>query len=147
MKFSELVRLLEKNGFRLRKEKRSIRYYQKPGHDKLIRVDYHGGKEVPTGTCQVILKAAVIRGKYWMRRLNYSLHIEATEDPNFFSFYSADLEGFTGSGSSIEECVNKAQTAMLEHVELLEREGLPVPATNPDATVTLRNVKRVIPAA
>ena len=36
MKFSELVRLLEKNGFRLLKEKGSIRYYSKTGHDKLI---------------------------------------------------------------------------------------------------------------
>lgn len=34
MKFSEIVRLLEKNGFRLIKEKGSIRYYSKPGHDK-----------------------------------------------------------------------------------------------------------------
>jgi predicted RNA binding protein YcfA (HicA-like mRNA interferase family) len=61
MKFSELVRLLEKHGFRLLKEKGSIRYYAKSGHDKLIRVDYHGSKEVPTGTCRAILKAAKIR--------------------------------------------------------------------------------------
>lgn len=61
MKFSELVRLLEKNGFNLLKEKGSIRYYSKPGHDKLIRVDYHGSKEVPTGTCHAILKAAGIK--------------------------------------------------------------------------------------
>ena len=40
MKFSELVRLLEQNGFRLIKEKGSIRYYQKAGVDRLIRVDY-----------------------------------------------------------------------------------------------------------
>ena len=52
MKFSELVRLLERNGFSLVKEKGSIRYYSKPGHDRLVRVDYHGSKEVPTGTCQ-----------------------------------------------------------------------------------------------
>ncbi|HLL73934.1 MAG TPA: type II toxin-antitoxin system HicA family toxin [Pyrinomonadaceae bacterium] len=58
MKFSELVRLLEKHGFRLVKEKGSIRYYGKPGHDRLVRVDFHGGKEVPTGTCHAILKAA-----------------------------------------------------------------------------------------
>jgi predicted RNA binding protein YcfA (HicA-like mRNA interferase family) len=32
MKFAELVRLLEKNSFRLIKEKGSIRYYAKPGH-------------------------------------------------------------------------------------------------------------------
>jgi predicted RNA binding protein YcfA (HicA-like mRNA interferase family) len=61
MKFSELVRLLEKNGFRLMKEKGSIRYYSKQGHDKLIRVDYHGSKEIPTGTCHAILKAAGIK--------------------------------------------------------------------------------------
>ena len=61
MKFSELVRLLEKKGFRLVKEKGSIRYYGKPGHDKLIRVDYHGSKEVPTGTGHAILKAAGIK--------------------------------------------------------------------------------------
>ena len=61
MKFSELVRLLEKNGFRLIKEKGSIRYYGKPGHDRLIRVDYHGSKEIPTGTCRAILKAADIK--------------------------------------------------------------------------------------
>ena len=51
MKFSELVRLLEKNGFKIIKEKGSIRYYGKPGWDKLIRVDYHGSKEVPVEDC------------------------------------------------------------------------------------------------
>ena len=61
MKFSELVRLLENNGFKIVKEKGSIRYYAKPGWEKLIRVDYHGPKEVPTGTCHSILKAAGIK--------------------------------------------------------------------------------------
>jgi len=58
MKFSELVRILEQNGFELIKEKGSIRYYGKSGWDRLMRVDYHGSKEVPTGTCHAILKAA-----------------------------------------------------------------------------------------
>ena len=49
MKFTELVRLLEREGFRLVKEKGSIRYYAKRGVDRLIRVDYHGSKGVPTG--------------------------------------------------------------------------------------------------
>ena len=61
MRFSELVKLLEKNGFQVLKEKGSIRYYGKPGHDKLVRVDFHGAKEVPTGTCHAILKAAGIK--------------------------------------------------------------------------------------
>ena len=63
MRFAELVRLLEQNGFFLLKEKGSIRYYSKPGHDRLVRVDYHGSKEVPTGTCHAILKAAGIKEK------------------------------------------------------------------------------------
>lgn len=60
VKFSELVRLLEKNGFTIVKHKGSIRYYRKTGWEKLIRVDYHGSREVPTGTCHAILKAAGI---------------------------------------------------------------------------------------
>ena len=59
MKCSELVRLLEKNGFKIIKEKGSIRYYGKPGWDKLIRIDYHGSKEVPKGTCHAYLRRQV----------------------------------------------------------------------------------------
>ena len=61
MKFSEVVRLLEKNGFRIVKEKGSVRYYARPGWSRLIRVDYHGSKEVPSGTCHHILKSAGIK--------------------------------------------------------------------------------------
>jgi len=61
LKFSELVRTLEANGFRIIREKGSIRYYAKPGLDKLIRIDYHGSREIPTGTCNAILKAAGVK--------------------------------------------------------------------------------------
>ena len=61
MKFSELVRLLERNGFELVRGKGSIRYYGKPGVVRLIRIDYHGSREVPTGTCQAILRASGIK--------------------------------------------------------------------------------------
>jgi predicted RNA binding protein YcfA (HicA-like mRNA interferase family) len=61
MRFNELITLLEKNGFKLIKEKGSIRYYAKNGFDKLVRIDYHGSKEVPTGTCFSILKAAGLK--------------------------------------------------------------------------------------
>jgi predicted RNA binding protein YcfA (HicA-like mRNA interferase family) len=61
MTFGELVRLLEKNGFAIVKHKGSIRYYSKVGWPRLIRVDYHGSKEVPTGTCESIFKAAGLK--------------------------------------------------------------------------------------
>jgi len=53
--------MLERHGFLLFKEKGSVRYYRKLGLDRLIRVDYHGPREVPTGTCHAILKAAGIK--------------------------------------------------------------------------------------
>ena len=56
-----MVNLLEKNGFTIVKQKRSIRFYGKNGLDKMIRIDYHGSKELPTGTCHAILKAAGIK--------------------------------------------------------------------------------------
>jgi predicted RNA binding protein YcfA (HicA-like mRNA interferase family) len=63
MTFNELVRKLEQGGFRKLREKGSIRYYEKSGWPRLIRVDYHGGKEVPKGTCSAILKAAGLKHK------------------------------------------------------------------------------------
>ena len=61
MTFNELVRKLEQDGFRIVREKGSVRYYSKPGWDKLVRLDYHGRKEVPAGTCHAILKAAGLK--------------------------------------------------------------------------------------
>ena len=61
MTFNELVRRLEQGGFRIVREKGSVRYYGKPRWDKLVRVDYHGRKEGPAGTCHAILKAAGLK--------------------------------------------------------------------------------------
>jgi len=74
--------------------------------------------------------------------LKYSLIIEATEDPNFFSFYSPDLEGFTGVGHSIEDCLYKAKWGMEEHIALLQEMGLPVPRANPNPKIVIQNAKR-----
>ncbi len=41
--------------------------------------------------------------------LPYSLTIEATEEPDYFGFYSPDMEGFTGIGHSVEDCIYKDQ--------------------------------------
>ena len=71
--------------------------------------------------------------------LKYSLIIEATKDPNFFGFYSPDLEGFTGVGHSIEDCLYKARFGMEEHIGLMKEEGVAIPPTNPNPTVTIQN--------
>lgn len=55
------VRLLNANGFGLRRQKGSKRFYSKVGFPGLIQVDFHGKKEVPTGTLHKILKDAGIQ--------------------------------------------------------------------------------------
>ncbi|HEY3245847.1 MAG TPA: type II toxin-antitoxin system HicB family antitoxin [Phycisphaerae bacterium] len=78
--------------------------------------------------------------------LPYSLVIEATEEPDFFSFYSPELEGFTGVGHSVEDCLYKAKWGMKEHVALLSGRKLPVPALNPNPTIAIQNASSVAAA-
>jgi predicted RNase H-like HicB family nuclease len=74
--------------------------------------------------------------------LPYSLIIEATEDPDYFGFFSSELEGFTGIGHSVEDCIYRAGWGMKEHVAILREQGLPVPRTNPNPKITIENEKR-----
>ena len=73
--------------------------------------------------------------------LKYSLVIEATVDPVFFGFYSPDLEGFSGVGHSIEDCIYKARSGMEEHVALLREQNLSVPEPSLNPTVIVQNEK------
>jgi predicted RNase H-like HicB family nuclease len=74
--------------------------------------------------------------------LPYSLVIEATKEPDYFGFYSPDLEGFTGIGHSVEDCLYKAKWGMKEHMELLQEQGFPLPSQNPDPKITIENERK-----
>ncbi len=78
--------------------------------------------------------------------LKYSLVIEATADPVFFGFYSPDLEGFSGIGHSIEDCIYKARSGMEEHVALLHEQNLQIPEPSSNPTVIIQN-ETLAPAA
>ena len=75
--------------------------------------------------------------------LPYSLIIEATEEADYFGFYSPDLQGFTGIGHSVEDCIYKARWGMKEHVALLREQGLPVPPTNSEPKIIIENEKKL----
>ncbi len=75
--------------------------------------------------------------------LMYSLVIEATEEPDYFGFYSGELEGFSGIGHSVEDCLYKARWGMLEHVDQLKAQGLPVPPRNVNPRVVIENASRL----
>jgi predicted RNase H-like HicB family nuclease len=74
--------------------------------------------------------------------LPYTLVIEAMQEPDFFGFYSPELEGFSGFGHSVEDCLYQARWGMKEHVELLRQQQLPAPPPNPDAVVIIQNEKK-----
>ncbi|MEA3356803.1 MAG: type II toxin-antitoxin system HicB family antitoxin [Candidatus Bipolaricaulota bacterium] len=74
--------------------------------------------------------------------IQYSLVIEATDEADYFGFYSPDLEGFTGIGHFVEDCLYQAKWGMKEHVALLREQGLPVPDPNPDPKITIQNARQ-----
>jgi predicted RNase H-like HicB family nuclease len=78
-----------------------------------------------------------------MIELPYSLIIEATEEADYFGFYSPDLEGFTGIGHSIEDCLYKAKWGMKEHIELLKEQGLPVPPPTKTPKIVVQNEEKI----
>jgi len=82
-----------------------------------------------------------------MLDLRYSIVIEATEDPNFFGFFSPDLEGFTGVGHSIEDCLYKARWGMQEHLAVLREQNLPIPDRNPHPTIVVQDEERITSVA
>lgn len=79
--------------------------------------------------------------------IQYSLVIEATSDPSFFGFYSPALEGFTGVGHSVEDCLYKAKWGMEEHLALLRERGLPIPRADTNPTILIQNEQRLEKAA
>ncbi len=73
----------------------------------------------------------------------YSLIIEATQEPEFFAFYSPDLDGFTGVGHSLEDCLYKAKWGMLDFVRTLKEMNMPVPKRNPHPTIVIQNDRKL----
>jgi predicted RNase H-like HicB family nuclease len=78
--------------------------------------------------------------------LQYSLVIEATEEPDFFGFYSPDLEGFTGIGHSVEDCLYQAKWGMQEFVQVMAENKMIVPPPSKDPTITIKNMSRIEPS-
>jgi predicted RNase H-like HicB family nuclease len=72
----------------------------------------------------------------------YALIIEATEDPEFFGFYSPDLEEFTGVGNSLEDCLYKARHGMSDFIRTLQDLNMTVPPPNSNPTIVIQNEQK-----
>ena len=75
-------------------------------------------------------------------KLKYSLTIEATKDPNFYCFYSPDLDGFTGAGVSAQDCVDKARDAIDGFISTMVELGLKVPAPNLNPKLVMETARK-----
>lgn len=60
-----------------------------------------------------------------MIELDYSLVIDATDEPDYFGFYSPELEGFTGIGHSVEDCLSAPGGACVSTWRSCARRGFP----------------------
>ncbi|MCI0469983.1 MAG: type II toxin-antitoxin system HicB family antitoxin [Nitrospirae bacterium] len=81
-----------------------------------------------------------------MLELEYTLIIEATEDPEYFGFYSLDLEGFSGIGHSVEDCIYKAKWGIKDHINFLKEQGLPIPPKNQNPKIIIQNEDKLVAA-
>ncbi|MBM2815580.1 MAG: type toxin-antitoxin system HicB family antitoxin [Ignavibacteria bacterium] len=77
-----------------------------------------------------------------MINLAYSIIIEATEEPDFFGFYSPELEGFSSVGHSIEDSIYQAKNGIKEHVNLLKELDKPIPNVNPNPKIIIQNQEK-----
>ena len=78
--------------------------------------------------------------------LKYSLVIEAIEDPIFFGIYFPDLEGFTGVGHSVEDCLYHARWRDGRTPALLREQKLPIPKASPNPTILIQNQDSLVRA-
>jgi len=74
-----------------------------------------------------------------MLDIDYSITIEATEEPDFFAFFSPELEGFSGVGHSVEDCIYKARYGMKEHVNLLIENQMSVQPKSSNPRIIIQN--------
>ena len=74
-----------------------------------------------------------------MLNLRNNLVIEATTEPDFFSFYSPTIPGFSGVGHSVEDCLYRARFAMLDHVEVMKSMKMKAPPPDEQANVVIQN--------
>ena len=50
-----------------------------------------------------------------------------------------EIEGFTGAGHSVEDCLYQAKWGMIEHVRLLDQQRLPVPVRYTNPRIVIEN--------
>jgi predicted RNase H-like HicB family nuclease len=134
MKISEIILLLERDGWRLKRISGSHRYFAHPDE---TRAGYRRGQaercletedRVEHPEASGSAKGSVVKG--------YVVVFEG-DDESGYSAYSPDLPGVIAAGDSRQETVTLMIEAMAAHIAMLRQEGQPVPEPSDAASVAI----------
>jgi predicted RNA binding protein YcfA (HicA-like mRNA interferase family)/predicted RNase H-like HicB family nuclease len=128
MKVRDIIRLLEKDGWQLRRTKGSHRQYKHSTKKGLLTLPGHPNDDPPTGTLnQQRLETG------WFEMMNYVVVYEKSSTG--WAAYVPDLPGVITTGYTKEETKTLIREAIEFHLEGLREEDLPIPEPSASAEV------------
>jgi predicted RNA binding protein YcfA (HicA-like mRNA interferase family)/predicted RNase H-like HicB family nuclease len=122
MKFREITRILEEDGWHLVAQRGSHRQYKHPTKPGKVTVAGHPGADVPRRTAANILRQAWLGGKAMSE---YLAVIEREGDA--WGAYCPDLPGVGVAGETREEVERLIREAVSFHLTALREAGDPIP--------------------
>ena len=134
MKISEIILLLEGDGWKLKRVSGSHRHFAHPAKPGLVTVAGKPERYLETEDrvkhpeASGPAKGAAVKG--------YVVVFEG-DDESGYSACSPDLPGVVAAGDSRQEAETLMIEAMAEHIDLLRQEGEPVPEQSEAASIMI----------
>lgn len=133
MKVAEIIKILEKGGWHVVRQKRSHRQYKHEIKSGLVTVAVHKlSDDLAAGRANSILKQAGL--KNWTMK-KFLIIIEQTDTG--YSAYVPDLPGCIVTGETKSAIETNIYEAITFHLEGLKEEGLDIPESKSEAEVLL----------
>jgi predicted RNA binding protein YcfA (HicA-like mRNA interferase family)/predicted RNase H-like HicB family nuclease len=133
MKVSELIRLLEEDGWRLARTRGSHRQYKNPNKPATVTVAGKPSLDVPPGTLNSITEAGGSEEDGRWRMMRYMVVIERGETS--WGAHVPDLPGCVAIGETREEVLRLIREAIELHIDGLKGDGLPVPTPSSEGEI------------
>jgi predicted RNase H-like HicB family nuclease len=134
MKISEIILLLEKDGWKLKRVSGSHRHFAHP--DK-ARAGYRRRQAERYLETQDRVEHPEASGPAKGSAVKGYVVVFEGDDESGYSAYSPDLPGVIAAGDSRQETETLMIEAMAAHIALLRQEGQPVPEPSEAASVTI----------
>jgi len=139
MKVSEIIRLLEQDGWALKRTTGSHRHFTHPTRSGLVwsGLVTVAGKPSTTLEAQDRSEHPEASGHTEGAAMRGYVVVFEGDDASGYSAYSPDLPGVVAAGDTRTETEQLMREAMAEHIALLRQLGEPVPAPAEAASVTI----------